>query len=96
MAQLDSQSIRYGGVELRPGDEFTAYFYVCRERGTYVAKSDEGVVIFPEVGSRMVAEMLLDRWVIVEARVKLLKLIRKRDGKFFAVVRPLEWRGVYK
>ena len=92
----DEIKIRYGGRELGVGDEFEVYFHFSPEKGTYIARSDEGIVIFPEIGSRMVPEMLLNKWRIVSARVKLMKIVKKKDGKVFAIVRPLEWSGVYK
>ena len=91
-----SYRIRYGGRELGEGDEFEIYFHFAPEKGTYIARSDEGIVIFPEVGSRMVPEMIVAKWKIVLAKARLLKIIEKRDGKLFAIVRPIEWRGVYK
>jgi len=90
------EKIRYGGREYGVGDEFDIYFHFLPIRGTYIARSDEGIVIFPEIGSRMVPEMISERWKIVHARVKLLKIHQKRDKKFVVIVRPIEWSGVYK
>jgi len=88
--------IKYGGREVGVGDEFEVYFHFSPEKGTYIARSDEGIVILPEVGSRMMPEMILGRWKIVSAKVRLLKIIEKKDGRIFVVVRPLEWEGIYK
>ena len=88
--------IRYGGKEYGEGDELSVYFHLDARRGTYVARSDEGIVIVPERGCRMVPEMLLGRWLIVDALVKIIKIHVKEDGRKTVIARPLEWRGIYK
>jgi len=90
------EKIMYGGKEIGIGDEFEVYFHFAPAKGTYIARSDEGIVMLPELGSRMVTEMIIGRWKMVSAKVKLVRIVEKKDGKLFAVLKPLKWSGVYK
>ena len=78
------------------GDEFEVYFHFYQPRATYIARSDEGIIIFPEPGTRMVPEMILGRWKIVLAKVRLKKIKETKPGKLVAIVSPVEWEGIYK
>ena len=91
-----SHKVRYGGREIGEGDEVEIYFHWDPGKGTYIARSDEGVVIFPERGSRMVPEMMLQKWKIVSAKARVIKVFESRPGRLTVIVRPLEWEGVYK
>jgi len=76
------------------GDVFEVWFH--RGKSGFIARSDEGIVLLPEVGSRMIPEMMLERWRIVQAKVKVLKIGRTKRGTCYVILRPIEWRGLFK
>lgn len=92
--KYDSIKITYGGREYGEGDIFEVWFH--RHKGGFIARSDEGIVLFPEVGSRMTPEMMLEGWKIVQAKVKVLKIKRTERGTYYVILRPIEWRGLFK
>ena len=86
---------QYGGKEYGVGDEIELYMHLSSEKATYMARSDEGVVIFPIYGSRMIGEMIVGGWKIVNVRARVARIIKK-NNKCTIIVKPLEWRGIYK
>jgi hypothetical protein len=82
------------GVEIRPGDRFTALFQRSYkgDKLYFIARSDTGLVIMPETGSPMYSAA--SRHNIVEAECKLIKLKRTQRNTCFAIVRVVRFTPV--
>jgi len=92
--KFDSVKITYGNRQYGVGAIFEVWFH--RSGTGFVARSDEGIVMLPTPGSRMIAEMLLGGWKIVQAKVKITSIKRTGKGTYCVFLHPLEWRGLFK
>jgi len=81
------------GVEIRPGDRFTALFQRSYkgDKLYFIARSDTGLIIMPETGSPIYSAA---RHNVVEAECKLLKLKCTERNTCFAIVRVVRFTPV--
>jgi hypothetical protein len=82
------------GVEIRPGDRFTALFQRSYrgDKLYFIARSDTGLVIMPETGSPIYSAA--GRHNIVEAECELKQLKWTHRNTCFAVVRVVRFTPV--
>ncbi len=82
------------GVEIRPGDRFTALFQRSYkgDKLYFIARSDTGLVIMPEIGSPIYSAA--SRYNLVEAECELKKLKRTQRNTCFAIVRVVRFTPV--
>ena len=92
--KYNSIKFSYGGREYGVGDVFEVWFH--RHRGDFIARSDEGIVLIPQAGTRMIPEMMLEGWKIVQAKVKVIRIKKTERGTYCVILRPIEWRGLFK
>ena len=81
------------GVEIRPGDRFTALFQRSYkgDKLFFIARSDTGLIIMPETGSHIYSAA---RHNLVEAECELKKLKRTERNTCFAVVSVVRFTPV--
>ena len=95
MTQVRSVELTVNGKPVTVGEEFDITFQRSYkgDKLYLLARSDSGIIIMPENGSPIFAAARTVN--IIDARVRLLKLVWTERGTCYAVVRPLDWRGVF-
>lgn len=84
----------YRGSAYGVGDDIELFMQYSRGKKTYVARDDRGVIILPELGSRMIGEMIEANAVLVFVKGKIIKIVETQKGTRYAIVRPAEWRPI--